>query len=471
MLVVLVITSCGNPSQSTDGIRPVTKPPVRPTATARPTAEAGTQYGKPSKEKSQINTTVQTTKFVAPTNHKSFPDDMQAKFQSAVDKEFSAAKEKAGMSVAVYMDGMSWTYASGKASESLDMVVNTPMVISSTAKTFVSALILTQIENNLYKLSDSLETVLSDHPDFSSFPTDKINPNVTVEELLTMSSGLPNLNDNRQGKSESLKKPVWTPSDMINLVQSQYVESGTFEYNDTNVVLLGMIAEFHSGQRLADLYRRTFYDPLSITAITFPEEGIQWHPNIFEDPGDQLSVPAMAMPYGDISRWSSGFGNMIDAAPFEFGYQMGAVWRNRYACCGIVSTPENMARWAHELYSPNGSAISESVRDQLLNSFSDKRTPPWNGPRIPPEEYGYLVSKKRFALRGDRVITAYGHFGGGGGYSALMHYSPELDLSISILANSDLLKFIGTCRDENLGNCIALDIFEAYSKVLQSVSR
>ena len=50
----------------------------------------------------------------------------------------------------------------------------------------------------------------------------------------------------------------------------------------------------------------------------------------------------------------------------------------------------------------------------------------------------------------------------GAGYSAWMQCSPELDLSISILANSDL-KFIGECRVENLGNCIALSIFDSYS--------
>ena len=35
------------------------------------------------------------------------------------------------------------------------------------------------------------------------------------------------------------------------------------------------------------------------------------------------------------------------------------------ACCRIISTPQNIARWAYHLYSPNGLAISESVRIQL----------------------------------------------------------------------------------------------------------
>ena len=71
--------------------------------------------------------------------------------------------------------------------------------------------------------------------------------------------------------------------------------------------------------------------------------------------------------------------------------------------------------------------------------------PLWNGPRIPAEEYGYLVSQKMFLLPSDRKITGCGHRGGSAGYSAWIHYSPDLDLSISILANSDL-KFFGVCR-------------------------
>ncbi|SVB07408.1 uncharacterized protein METZ01_LOCUS160262, partial [marine metagenome] len=40
--------------------------------------------------------------------------------------------------------------------------------------------------------------------------------------------------------------------------------------------------------------------------------------------------------------------------------------------------------------------------------------------------------------------------------------SPELDLSISILANSEM-SFKGACGPEKPANCIASEIFSAYS--------
>ena len=476
VLFLFLLAGCSTPKESAEAskLKPTaTRVPKKPTAVPKfkPTATKASEI-MTVPNKSTVTDIRNTTVFSTTNNYQQFSKSLQKEFKDIVDNEFSAIPEKAGISIAVYSDDTLWTYARGKASESSDMTVNTPLMISSTSKTFLSPLILTQIENGHYKLSDSLKTVLSGHPDFSSLPIDKINLRVTVEELLTMTSGLSDFNDNKEGKSELMKKSEWSPSDLIKLIQSQYTESGTYEYNDTNVVLLGMIAEFHSGQRLADLYRESFYKPLSITAITLPEEGIKWHPGILKDPGEKFSIPNMAMPYTDISRWASGFGNMIDAAPYGFGYYIGAIGRNRYACCGIISTPENMARWAYEIYSSKGSAISESVRDQLLNSFSKKRIPPWSissRPGFIPDQYGYLVSKKIIRLSNDREVTgtAYGHLGGGSGYSGWMHYSPDLDLAISILSNSQM-NFSGTCRVDNPGNCITVEIFNKYQEQMSS---
>ena len=53
--------------------------------------------------------------------------------------------------------------------------------------------------------------------------------------------------------------------------------------------------------------------------------------------------------------------------------------------------------------------------------------------------------------------------GGGGGYSTLLRYSPELDLSIAILVNSPL-KFQGSCKKYDPKTCIAESIFAAYLK-------
>ena len=400
------------------------------------------------------------TEFVSSKDYREFDTGLRTLFQTAVDNEFLALEEKAGLSVAVYTDKKLWTYATGEADNNVRMTVDTPLLISSTSKTFLSALILSQIETGLYELTDSLGTVLKNHPDFLSFEPDKVNPEVTIEQMLTMSSGMADFSYNMAGKSASFKEPVWSPFDTVNLIQSPYSAPGAFKYNDTNVVLLGIVAEFYAEESLADLYRAAFINPLNMTAVILPEESIAWHTQLFNDQAEDFTLPRMAMPYTDVSPWGgSGFGNMIQTAPYGFGYYLGAVGRLRYGCCGIISTPENVARWAYELYRPNGSAISESVRNQLLNSFSEARVPDW---AVKGESYGYFASKRTFRLPDSTTITAYGHPGGGGGYSSVMFYSPELDLSISILANSEM-SFKGACGPEKPANCIASEIFSAYS--------
>ena len=448
---------------------PLEGKPALPTATRRvplptntPTSEP-TNTPVPTVEPTQLPDITQISKptqFVSSKGYVEFDTGLRTLFQIAVDNEFLALEEKAGLSVAVYTDKKLWTYATGEADNNVKMMVDTPLMVSSTSKTFLSALILSQIEMGLYELTDSLGTVLANHSDFPSFEVDKVNPEVTIEQMLTMSSGMASFDLNREGKIASFKEPMWSPSDTINLIPSPYSAPGAFEYNDTNVVFLGIVAEYYAEESLADLYRTLFLTPLNMTAVILPEEGIAWHTRLFNDQAEDFTFPRMAMPHTDVSPWGgSGFGNMIQAAPYGFGYYLGAVGRLRYGCCGVISTPENVARWAYELYRPNGSAISDSVRIQLLNSFSGARVPDWG---VPGESYGYFASKRNFKLPDSATITAYGHPGGGGGYASVMLYSPELDLAISIMANSEM-SFRGACGSEKPMNCIASEIFAAYS--------
>ena len=123
----------------------VMKPQVKPTATKQ-------SVMKESNNKTKVLVKRTPPIFSTPDSYNDFPKNIQDEFKNIVDAEFSELSEKAGISVAVYTDGILWTYSSGKASDSAEMTENTPLMISSTSKTFLSALILTQVEKGLYKL-------------------------------------------------------------------------------------------------------------------------------------------------------------------------------------------------------------------------------------------------------------------------------------------------------------------------------
>ena len=67
------------------------------------------------------------TTFATSTNYDAFPDNLLSAFEAAVDLEFAAAPEKAGISVAVYTDSTLWTYATGEADETIAMTTKTPL--------------------------------------------------------------------------------------------------------------------------------------------------------------------------------------------------------------------------------------------------------------------------------------------------------------------------------------------------------
>jgi len=110
-----------------------------------------------------------------------------------------------------------------------------------------------------------------------------------------------------------------------------------------------------------------------------------------------------------------------------------ATGKTSWAAAGIITTPENMARWAYELLSDQGSALSPAARASLLDSFAGPLIP--IGGSQPEHRYGYHVTRTSLPLS-NSSITAYGHPGSGGGYVSDIFYSPELDMSISVLVNS-----------------------------------
>ena len=436
---------------------------VAPTTTEAPTttlAPTTTTSVASTGTAAQTTTTLATKTAEAPTSGTSdtslqsrgapgsFATGLESAFQAAVDEEFAAARQRAGISVAVYTKDALWTYALGEASSTADMTADTFIPIGSTSKTFVAALILTQIHQGLYDAADSLEAVLSGHPDYGSFDKNKINSGISVEQMLSMRSGLPNFNNNRDGVRSLFQSAAWKPADNVNLAQDSFIEPGGFDYNDTNLVLLGLVAEFQGGQSLETLYSKTFFDPLGVSAVLPPHDAL---------PSD------MAYPYGELAPHGEGFGNLIDAAPYELEHYWKGQSRMRWPCCGLITTGKDLALWGYNLYSPHGSALPEAARHRLEQSLVSEPVM-YQGIL---QNYGYMTTQRTYEFAdGIRIVTV-GHPGSGGGYSTLLRYSPELDLAVVVLANSSLSDS-GTCSaspsHRDIRNCLAARIFLAFAK-------
>ena len=427
-----------SPAPTEEG--PITTPTLSPTKGAPTSMNARpTPAVKPT-------TLAPVVEFSSSTSYAPFSEILQSGFSHALNSEFRSTRPNMGISAAVYQDGKLWSESAGMASDSTPMTTATPIGVKSSSKTFLAALILSQIEDGLYGLDDRVSALLKTHRGYQALDKSLI-PDATVEQLLTQTSGVAEDVPTGFKAFQVMMDSNWEPSDFFSLIQDSPNQPGTFKYAGPNSYLLGMIAEHRGGNRLNALYQERLLEPLSIQAVLLPRVEIP---------------PGMASPYDDRSGYggSSGFGDLTQIPMFSKVNFIKADARLSWASAGIVSTPENMARWAYELFSPEGSAVSPGVRTQLTNSFREA-TINLGGA---PQKYGYHIALKQHLLSDGSYVTTYGHPGGGGGYASALFYSPSLDLAISILTNSDLGYLLGTCasRSENWPNpfdCITRDFF------------
>ena len=303
----------------------------------------------------------------------------------------------------------------------------TPLRVMSSSRTFVGALVLSQIEDGLYGLDDRLSTLLADHNGYQSSDTSQI-PDATVEELLTMTAGIVDVSMQGIGPYMIMTAPSWEKSDMLGLMNKPHAPPGTFRYGNDNSYLLGLIAEHMANNDLNELLQAEFLEPLSIKAALLPE----------------IKTPSsIATPYADQSQYggSGGFGNLSEIPMYSKIPFIEADSRVSWPGASAVSTAESMARWAYELYSSKGAAITPEVRSQQIGSFR----PETISLAAAPQKYGFHIARKEHLLSDGTYVTTYGHPGGGAGYASALFYAPSLDLAVSILSNSDLGNLLGTC--------------------------
>lgn len=347
-----------------------------------------------------------------------------AAFKTSVDDSLSAATYKSGISVAVYKEGYSmWTYATGDAASTVDMTTSTPGYAYSITKTMVSALILSQIEDGLYSLDDTVEDLLSDQADYDSFNTTNINIDATVEQLLTHTSGMPDYASNLTPLLAMCNPAytTWKPADILNnIVNTEYNTDFEFEYSNTNYILLGMIAEHKGGATLNTLLSDEFFSTLGIDAYLAPQ--------------DSIPYDTIAHPYDDAYIFGNGtnppLGTFMDMSLALYGvyptfnYYDG-VGRGTWAAGGIISTPAQLAKWGFELYDANGDAVTSSVRTIIKNSAPGDDT------------YGYGVGYDDFTYDDGTIGGLYGHGGSAPGYKNVMRYEKNQRITVVIMTNSN----------------------------------
>ena len=151
--------------------------------------------------------------------------------------------------------------------------LDTKFATASAGKVFVAVGILQLVEKGLLKLSDNIGDILD-------FDLKQIDPNITVEELLTHTSGIPDYFDetvmeeyeelwrdfpNYKIRSNHDLLPLFIDKPMM------YPRGSKFQYNNTGFVVLAMIIEALTKKPFDEYLDENIFKPCQMTSTGYYE--------------------------------------------------------------------------------------------------------------------------------------------------------------------------------------------------------
>lgn len=276
--------------------------------------------------------------------------------------------------------------------------------IASVTKQFTAAAVLRLLEEGKLKLEDPLSKYMPELPQASK---------VTVYQLLTQTSGIPDYAEDAQGtKTKSVAR---TPEEMLTWIAGLeprfHFEPGTkWAYSNSNYVLLGLVAERVSGMPLGKLFEERLFKPAGLTATAF------------DDPTDVVFFRVEG--YRKDKDHPSGFANADWISPTVPG-----------AAGGLRSTGDDLMRWTNALF--NGRILKPDTLKLMITPgrLNDGRTTKLGMPEAWQKGLNSDYAMGLFVTptpRGTRIS----HSGDVEGFSTYLAHYPGSNVSVTMLLNS-----------------------------------
>lgn len=283
------------------------------------------------------------------------------------------------------------SYGTSNIQESIEVNKDTVFNIASMTKAFTCVAILQLVEQGKLNLNDSISTYLTNLPDSWK--------RITINQVLSHSSGLPDFMNNRfQLIDSSGESQSWEA-----VKQSEILfEAGTaFHYNQTNYLVAGQIIQKVSGNVYSDLIKEFQLNKIGMTRT---ETAGFAH---FEDINVNQARDYIINAEGRLVNVLTHFPASIRAG------------------AGMSSTANELAKWSialqNNVFFENKASLSKLwleaplINDNWIN----------NNPNKHPYALGWYMVNRSL---NKKFVTV------GGGQSALAIY-PNDELSIVILTN------------------------------------
>jgi len=265
------------------------------------------------------------------------------------------------------------------------LTVDQPLPIGSLTKSFTAAAVLRLAQAGRLSLDDDVRRYVSDAPVDGRV--------VTIEHLLTHTSGMPNLVEN-PGFFAWAQQPQNTAELLAQTEDIPFLfEPGTgFSYSDSGYILLGAVLESIGSGRWPEVVHDLVSQPLGLTSVRAADE---W--------GEHAVI-----------------GYQYDAGVFKAAETID--WSVPHASGALVSNVDDLLTWIQTW--ANGKFLSKQLRDRA-----------WSGRTLPDGTVsGYGFGWKRCEFEGHPAIQ---HGGYVPGFTASLLHLPEDNLTAIALLNSE----------------------------------
>lgn len=263
------------------------------------------------------------------------------------------------------------------------------MRIGSETKTFTGTAVLQLVAEGKVALDDPISKYVPGVPN---------GDNVTIRELGDMRSGLVSYTANEEWAKAFFANPLrsWSPRELLSYSFSLppiFPPNGTFNYSNTNFVLLGLLVEKVSGESLGAYIEHHLLRPLHMTQTSFPSNAAFPRPH-----ASGYTVQDAAGTVAETTNWDPSWG---------------------WAAGAMISDLHDLRIWAKSV--ATGSLLTPAIQRQRERFIP--------APGLEPARYGFAL----FDIKG-----WIGHNGSLPGYESLTVYSPSLRTTMVILLNSDI---------------------------------
>jgi CubicO group peptidase (beta-lactamase class C family) len=275
---------------------------------------------------------------------------------------------------------------------------DTRFELASVSKMFTAVAVLQQVEAGTLTLDATIGSQLPD------FPAESPASQVTIHQLLTMSSGIPDLFGVPRYWAE--RGSIRTLSDYWRFFAKaplEFVPGTAWSYSNSNFLLLGAVVERLTGLRFPDAVSQRVFAPAGMTGT-----GYRAGPGALPARGYTHSRPGSAPgATPDPDRWypSGEEGDTSAGSPAGGG----------------VSTAEDLTRFARALM--EGRLLGRELTRRAMTGYV-------------ATEYG---GKDGYGLetRSWNGVRIMGHGGGFSGVSNQVDFYPDLGYVLVVLGNSD----------------------------------